>query len=74
MRVKEAATRLDVSVSTIYGMIAAGKLKCCRMGIRRGVIRITEDHLAAFLSGSEPADFKPPAPARQPRVKHLRLP
>jgi excisionase family DNA binding protein len=74
MTVKMAAERLEVSPSTIYGLVAAGKLKCCRVGLRRGVIRISEEQLAAFMTGAEPVVIKPPAPPRRPRLKNLRLP
>jgi excisionase family DNA binding protein len=74
MTVKQAAERLEVSASTIYGLVAMGKLKCCRVGLRRGVIRITEEQLSAFMTGSVPVAIKPPAPPRRPRVKNLRLP
>ncbi len=46
MRVGEAASRLDVSKSTVYALVAAGKLTCCRVGLGRGGIRISEEQLA----------------------------
>jgi excisionase family DNA binding protein len=73
VRVKEAAARLDVSPATVYGLVAAGKLRCHRVGLGRGCIRISEDHLGEFLAGAEPV-AKAPAPVRQFRPKHLRLP
>jgi excisionase family DNA binding protein len=72
--VKQTATRLEVSVATVYGLIASGKLKHYRIGNGRGVIRIAEEHLAEFLKGAEPEPRQlRPAPA-PPRLKHLRLP
>lgn len=71
MRVGEAAKRLDVSKSTVYGLIAAGKLKCCRVGLGRGAIRIMDAHLAEFLSGAEPV-VAPPVSAPSYRPKHVR--
>jgi excisionase family DNA binding protein len=73
VRVRDAAKQLDVSTSTVYSLIAAGRLRCSRVGLGRGVIRISEEHLAAYLRAAEPAPASAPAPARQPRVRHLRL-
>ncbi len=72
MTVKQAATRLEVSVATVYGLVASGKLRHYRIGNGRGVVRIAEEHLAEFLRGAEPA-VAPPAPAPGVRLKHLRL-
>ena len=70
---KAVAERLGVSQATIYGLIAAGKLKHCRIGLKRGVIRVSETHLEEFLSGAEPVHKEPPAsvPARRVKLKHL---
>ena len=71
MRVREAAERLEVSVSTVYAMVARGKLRCSRVGVGRGVIRISEDQLAEYLRANEPSEAQPPS-NRTP-LKHLRL-
>jgi excisionase family DNA binding protein len=74
VRVKEAAARLEVSTATVYGLVASGKLRCIRVGLGRGVIRITEEHLAAFIAGTESGPRAAPAPpARRIRLKHLDL-
>jgi excisionase family DNA binding protein len=72
VNVKQAAARLEVSVSTVYGLIAAGKLRCYRIGNGRGTIRIDGNQIESFLSGAE---SKPrPEPILQlPRLKHIRL-
>jgi excisionase family DNA binding protein len=74
VRVKEAAVRLDVSSATIYGLLAAGKLRCHRVGLGRGAIRISEEHLLEFLVRAEPAapPVIGPAPVRSFKPKHLR--
>jgi excisionase family DNA binding protein len=72
MTVKEAAARLGVSVSTIYGLTGAGKLRCSRVGLGRGVIRISEEQLSQYLHSAEPGPAMPP-PAPRLRLKHLRL-
>jgi excisionase family DNA binding protein len=53
MTVKEAANRLEVSPSLVYLLISEGKLRCVRHGIGRGVIRITEEHLAQYIRRAE---------------------
>ncbi len=73
MNVREAAARLEVSPSTVYGLVAAGKLKCCRVGMGRGVIRVYEEHIAEFIRGTEPPSVSVPAPIRRPMLKHVRI-
>jgi excisionase family DNA binding protein len=72
LRVRDAAGQLEVSTSTVYGLIAAGKLRCTRVGLRRGVIRISDEQLAEYLRAAEPR-VAPTAPAPRARLKHLRL-
>ncbi len=72
VRVKDAAKRLEVSPATIYALVASGRLRCHRIGIGRGAIRIGEDQLAEFLSGAVPAVNVPPAPEARVKLKHLR--
>lgn len=74
MRVRDVAERLEVSTGTVYGLIAAGRLGCRRIGLGRGVIRISEDHLAAFLHAAEPAAASPPPAPPRVKLRHLRLP
>jgi excisionase family DNA binding protein len=73
MNVKQVAKRLEVSISTIYSLIASGKLRHYRIGNGRGVVRVSEERLAAYLKSSEPAVTPPPAPASSIRLKHLNL-
>lgn len=75
MRVKEVAGRLDVSTCTVYDLVAAGKLRCHRIGMGRGTIRVTEEQLAEFLANSEtgPRNVAPPKPRTKqyvPRRDH----
>jgi len=70
MKVRQAAERLEVSPGTVYGLVAAGRLKCTRIGLKRGCIRISEQQVAEFLAGAEP--IKPAsAPARRITLRHL---
>jgi excisionase family DNA binding protein len=49
MRVKEAANRLEVGISTVYALCDQGLLPHVRVGLGRGTIRISEDDLRVFL-------------------------
>jgi excisionase family DNA binding protein len=71
--VKDVAARLQVSTATIYGLLASGKLRHYRIGNGRGVMRISEEHLAEYLRGAEPRPKQPIAPSPLPRLKHLHL-
>ena len=73
MRVKEVAARLEVSPATVYGLIAVGKLRCSRVGLGRGVIRISEEQLADYLRASEPVPKQRPAPVPVRRIKLRHL-
>jgi excisionase family DNA binding protein len=52
MKVKEAASRLEISPSLVYLLISEGKLRATRHGIGRGTLRISEDQLAAYLESA----------------------
>jgi excisionase family DNA binding protein len=73
VRVKEAAARLEASPATVYGLIAAGKLRCVRIGIGRGTIRILDEFIAEYLQQAEPVPKQAPAPAPTVRLKHITL-
>ena len=69
-RVQQVAAMWGVSPATIYGLVAAGKLPCHRIGLGRGCLRFSADQLAAYLSGGVPP---PPPPAVAPyRPRHVR--
>ena len=71
MTVKQAAERLEVSPSTVYALVGAGRLKCHRVGLGRGAIRISEGHVVAYLEAGEPAPKPTPQPARRVTLRHL---
>lgn len=74
MTVKEAATRLECSISMVYGLIGAGKLGCHRIGIGRGCIRISDQHIEDYRRASEVPAEGPRAPVRKMAFKHITLP
>lgn len=54
-RVKAVAEMFDVSVSTIYRAIEAGRLHALRIGTGRGAVRVPEDALGTFHAACEHA-------------------
>lgn len=50
LTVKEAALQLGVSAATVYGLCRQGRLRHTRIGLKRGVIRISDDALKEYLS------------------------
>jgi excisionase family DNA binding protein len=67
MDVREAARRLEVSIATVYGLCGQGRLPHARVGLGRGVIRISEDDLKSFLESCRPE------PPTRPALKHIKL-
>jgi excisionase family DNA binding protein len=53
MTVKTAAERLEVSQSTIYALVGSGVLRCTRIGLKRGCIRISEEQINEYLKEAE---------------------
>jgi excisionase family DNA binding protein len=63
--VPEVAARLRCSASNVYALVAQGRLKHFRVGAGRGGIRVSEEHLAAYLTSREEGGGEPvraPAP------------
>jgi excisionase family DNA binding protein len=77
LTVTQAARRLGVSPSLIYGLVSARKLRFCRIGNGRGRIRIPEDAIEEYLArctfGVCEQQPPRPTPARL-RLRHLRQP
>ncbi len=75
MTVDEVAKKLEISVSLAYRLVESGKLRCCRHGLGRGVIRVSEDQLAEYLSSAEQGGrtADPETVVWQRRLKHIRL-
>lgn len=72
--VKQAADRLGVSVSLMYGLVAAKKVRHERHGLGRGVIRIPAEALDEYrLDCTVGQGVKPPAPRPKVRLRHLRV-
>ena len=67
----EVAQRLRVSVQTVYGLVQRGLIPAVRIGaVGRGVIRVSEEDLRAYLEGARTV---PPAAKRPSKLKHLEM-
>lgn len=71
MTVKQAAVRLEVSAATVYALIAAGRLRCHRIGLGRGCIRLSEEQVAEYLARDTPPASAPVVSPYRP--KHVRI-
>ncbi len=47
---REVAELLRVSVSSVYALVAQGRIPCHRIGAGRGSIRVSRTDLEAFLN------------------------
>ena len=75
LTVREVAERLGIGESTVYQLVACGRLGSHRLGLGRGTIRITSEDVDAYLDScrhhvSEDDDEEPP---RQTPLRHIRL-
>jgi excisionase family DNA binding protein len=74
--VKQASELLNVATGTIYALCAAGKLRCSRVGLGRGVLRISDEAIQEYLksreAGIQPVVVKPIA--RKLNLRHFSLP
>lgn len=76
MNVKEAATRLECSVGTIYGLVAAHRIRFSRVGLGRGKIVISEEAVAEYLKAGEigPSVAQVASmPIPRHKLKHLKV-
>ncbi len=73
LTVKQAAVRLSVSPTTVYGLCQRRKLRHVRVGLGRGAVRIEEKDLEEYLKGATVGPERvEPSPPRE-HFKHLRV-
>lgn len=78
LTVAEAAKRLGVGPQLVYQLVATRRIRFCRIGNGRGVIRIPEDAVAEYVSSvtvdahSGPTT-SPASPRRSVKLRHLHL-
>ena len=77
LTVVQAANLLGVKPGLVYSLCSGGRLRHCKIGHGRGVIRIPEDALDEYVRsvtfGTEGAKEPPSPPRRKVNLKHLRL-
>jgi excisionase family DNA binding protein len=79
--VKAAAKELGISLSLMYGLCAAGKIRHERHGLGRGTIRIPAEALLEYRRSSTVAQGgvgsvpppPPPVTPPRPRLLHVRV-
>ena len=72
-KVPDIAKQLNCSISTVYGLVDAGKLVAYRIGVGRGALRIAESDLTSFLESCRTKTAeRTPKPSR-PHLRHIRL-
>jgi excisionase family DNA binding protein len=64
MSVKIAAQKLGVSAATVYALCAARKISFSRVGLGRGVIRLSDSDLEAYLAAHR-------VQPERPKLKHI---
>ena len=67
--VKETAEKLNVSETTVYGLVARGSLASHRIGVGRGTVRITQQAIDRYLTDCRET------PPTQPgaTLRHLKV-
>lgn len=73
LTVKQAASRLGVSPSTLYQLVSARKIAHLRVGTGRGGIRFTDAQLAGYLDECSVEPIVHRSSIRC-QLKHLCLP
>jgi excisionase family DNA binding protein len=71
--VSELADRLRVSLATAYELVSSGKIVSCRVGPRKGAIRIREVDVENYLSNCQYVATEMPQSAPRATLKHIRL-
>ncbi len=72
-RIAKVAEMLDIHAATVYQLVSAGKLHCCRIGPRQGAIRITQEQIDEYLASVETRPLTVPAPVtHRLKASHLR--
>lgn len=73
LTVRDVARVLQVSIASVYAIVAEGKIACHRVGSGRGSIRFEERDLEEYLSSCRMEKAEEPKRTPRPRLKHLKL-
>lgn len=73
LTVRDVSQVLQVSVASVYAMVAEGKIAFLRVGTGRGSIRIDQRDLDEYLSTCRSERAEETMRSPRPRLKHLTL-
>ena len=73
LTVREVAKVLQVSIASVYAIVAEGRIACHRVGTGRGSIRIEEKDLDDYLLACRTERAEKAPPPSRPRLKHIRV-
>ena len=73
LKPRQLAERLNVSLSTVYGLIESGKIACHRIGRGRGAVRVSEADFDAYLTSCRVERKEGTAKSPRIQLKHLQL-
>lgn len=71
--VRELAIRLRISLATAYELVSSGKIVSCRVGPRKGAIRIRDVDVENYLANCQHVAAELPQNAPRATLKHIRL-
>ena len=72
LKPRQLAERLNVSISTVYCLVEAGRIACHRIGVGRGAVRVSEEQLAEYLEETKTERREQESRISQPRRSHLK--
>lgn len=72
LTVKQVAEQLQMSPTSVYDLIARGRLAVLRLGPRGGAIRVRSEDLEAYLSSCRSGQRLIAIRPRRARLRHLR--
>lgn len=73
LSVKELASKLSIAQSTVYALISQGQLKCHRIGVGRGTIRIAEADVLDYLARNSSATTSIRKSLSTSTLRHITL-
>ena len=72
LKISEVAARLNLSESSVYELVEAGKIVVHRFGKCRGAIRISEDDLRTYIESCRVGSESTPTRSKR-TLRHLKF-
>ena len=75
LTVGQVADWLNISKSSVYQMVEAGKLPVIRLGLAKGSLRFEQSDILEFLSNAKRNEViaTPPTTRARKQLKHIRV-